>query len=170
MLHRINPGEIIRSHFATFYDYGSNTVCRGEIIFQLGLAALLAVIHFKNFTVDVNTVGIIVSVASIVAGLLLNLMVLVYSLLTSKVDSSKTTLSNHEDFKEVCKEALSNIAFSVLVCIVLVVSALMTLTDAFYINVVGHLVLIFSGTILILTIMIVLIRFYRLITSSIKVS
>jgi hypothetical protein len=151
-----------------------------EIVGQLALASALSVIHFLYFDVDSDTVSIVVSAASIVAGLLLNLMVLIYSLLSSYIAKSEAQASNVnnpnrtsynvENFKGVSKETLSNIAFSVLVCILLVISALMVLTTNVWIKSLGHLFLIFFGVMLIVTMMIVLLRFYRLIINDVTMT
>lgn len=182
MLYRLNPWEIVKEHFATFYDYSNGMkLCKYEIVLQFIIAVCLAVLHVIYFKIDSTTVGIVVSAASIVAGLLLNLMVLIYSLIISKVNGVQVKSSNEasdvdnsvskseiDDFKGVGKETLSNIAFSILACIVLVFSALLTLSDNFVIYSVGHFFVIFSAILLGITILIVLLRFYRLIINNVK--
>lgn len=168
MFYRINPYEIVKAHFDTFYDYRTNKKCTGELFFQFIIAAILAFVHYWQFTIDSNTVGIIVSASSIVAGLLLNLMVMIYSLLNTKADSKNTTATELDDFKKVSNETLSNIAFCVFVCVIVVISSLLNLTDNIFIKSTGHVILIFSGVILIFTMMMVLLRFYRLISNNMK--
>lgn len=168
MFYRINPYEIVKAHFDTFYDYRTNKKCTWELLFQFVIAAILAFVHYWKFSIDQNTVGIIVSASSIVAGLLLNLMVLIYSLLNTKADSNNTTAAELADFKKVSNETLSNIAFCVLGCVIVVISSLLTLTDNVVINSIGHVILVFSGVILIFTMMMVLLRFYRLIANNMK--
>lgn len=162
MLYRINPWEIVRSHFLTFYDFQSNTLCKKEIGFQIILAALIAVVHVKVFTVDSTVVGIVVSVAALIAGLLLNVMVLIYTLLTSKNPGNQVPGTTEILVKKIGQETLANIAFSVLVSIALVVFTLLNLTDYLPVKYVGQFGMIFLGVILAITVMIVLIRFYRL--------
>lgn len=170
MLYRINPRVFIKEHFLTFKDYSSNKICWLEIIVQFGLAAVLAVWHVSHYNIDNpnDIVGIVVSAASIVAGLMLNLMVLIYTLLVSKIDQSKSTSSNIEDFQSLCKETLANIAFSVFVCVVLVISSLFLLGPAGYASTIGQFIMIYSGVILIFTLLIVLKRCYTLISFNIS--
>lgn len=168
MLYRINPWEIVKSHFLTFYDFKSNTLCKKEIGFQIFFASLVAAVHVKYFCVDSTVVGIVVSVAALIAGLLLNVMVLIYTLLTAKNPSGQTPTTTDFLVKKIGKETLSNIAFSVLTSIALVVFTLLNLTDYLYLKYVGQFGMVFLGFILAITVMIVLIRFYRLMSYNVN--
>lgn len=164
MLYRINPQAFVKAHFLTFRDARTGKMCYFEIALQFIIAGFASYWHLKNHKVDSDTVGIVISAASIVAGLMLNLMVLIYTLLVSKVDSSKTTSSNLDDFRLLCEETLANIAFSVFLCVVLVVGSLLVLGPEGWLAKSGQGVMIFSGTILIVTLLVVLKRCYALIS------
>lgn len=180
MINRINPRQFIAAHFKTFYDYRSGKMSRGEIWSQFLLAAIAALIHVFWFKINDDAIGVVVSAASIVAGLILNLMVLIYTLLTTKLNSYNTeiqrmtdpllvqaTSSNLSAFRAICEETLANAAFCVFTCVILVVSAIMILTDVAIIKVAGQFFTVFSGVILIITLLIVLKRCYALIDYSI---
>lgn len=162
MIYRINPWEIVESHFLTFYDFNSGKLCKFEIYFQFILALIISGIHISNFKVEPTDVGIVVSVAAIIAGLLLNLMVLIYTLLSTRIQDESLTESTGEIVKKIGKETLANIAFSVLLSILLVIFALFNLTDNILIKYIGQFFMVFLGTLLTITVMMVLIRFYRL--------
>lgn len=100
---------------------------------------------------------------------MLNLMVLIYTLLVSKVDSSKTTSSNIDDFRLLCEETLANIAFSVFLCVILVVGSLLVLGPEGWLANTGQFIMVFSGTILIVTLLVVLKRCYALISYNLGV-
>lgn len=180
MIDKINPGQFIAAHFKTFYDYSNGRASSGEIWSQFALAGVAAFIHVFWFKIDDGAIGVVVSAASIVAGLILNLMVLIYTLLTTKLNSYnaeiqrttdplvvQATTSNLSAFRKLCEETLANAAFCVFTCVVLVVSAIMLLTDVRVINVIGQFLTVFSGVILIITLLIVLKRCYALIDYSI---
>ncbi len=165
MIKKINPGEIIAAHFSTFKKDRDSKICWGSIIFQIILALVLAFIHTKWFEVNENVVGIVVSSASIVAGLLLNLMVLIYTLVTGRLRISKSNVSIME---KLASATIANIAFCILCSVILVVSALCNLTSIKWINILGHFSMCFFGTLVTLTIIIILVNFYTLINNGIK--
>lgn len=169
MLYRINPQAFIKAHFLTFRDARNGKLCHFEIALQFILATFAAYWHLTHHKVDGDTVGIVISAASIVAGLMLNLMVLIYTLLVSKVDSSKTTSSNIDDFRLLCEETLANIAFSVFLCVILVVGSLLVLGPEGWLANTGQFIMVFSGTILIVTLLVVLKRCYALISYNLGV-
>ena len=168
MISRLNPWEIVESHFLTFYDFNNNKICRFEIFCQFAIACIFACVHVKWFTVDSTDVGIVVSVAAIVAGLLLNVMVLIYTLLTSKIQDESLAAGTAVIVRKIGKETLSNIAFSVLVSILLVIFALFNLTTNQIMKCIGQFFMVFFGTFLVITIMIILVRFYRLMDFNFK--
>lgn len=168
MLYRISPNAFIKEHFLTFRDYRTNNICWLEIILQFVFAAVIAAWHLYQHKVDPDTVSIIVSAASIVAGLMLNLMVLIYTLLVSKIDNNKTSTSNLDDFQKLCQETLANIAFSVFVCVILVVSSLFILGPIGFAANAGQFVMVFTGVVLLFTLLVVLKRCYTLISFNIS--
>ena len=180
MINRINPRQFIAAHFRTFYDYSSGKVSKAELWSQFLLAGFAATIHVFWFKIDDGAIGVVVSAASIVAGLILNLMVLIYTLLTTKLNSYnaeiqrttdplviQATTSNLNAFRALCEETLANAAFCVFTCVILVIAAIMLLTDVKVINIAGQFFTVFSGVILIITLLIVLKRCYALIDYSI---
>ena len=168
MISRLNPWEIVESHFQTFYDFNSNKLCRIEIASQFLIALFFALVHVKWFVVEPTDVGIVVSAAAIIAGLLLNVMVLIYTLLTTKIQDDNLAAGTAEIVRRIGKETLANIAFSVLVSILLVIFALFNLTSNQTLKYIGQFLMIFLGTLLVITVMIVLIRFYRLMNFNFK--
>ncbi len=165
MISKINPSEIIVSHFKTFRRDRGNKFDWVSVVFQIALAVILASVHVLYFKVSDDVVSIVVSVASIIAGLLLNLMVLIYTLVTGRLRISR---SNIAILEEIGNETIANIAFCILASIVLVIAALLNLTDNCYINIIGHYLMIFFGVLVTLTMLIVLVNFYTLINNSVK--
>lgn len=165
MLSKINPGEIIWAHVSTFSEKRGGKVEYFPVVFQLALALFLAGLHLKFFAVSENVVSIVVSVASIIAGLLLNLMVLVYTLITGRLRISK---SNAETVGKLGNETIANIAFCILCSIFLIVAALLNLTDIKHIQMAGQFLMCFFGVLVALTVMMILVNFYTIIKNSAK--
>jgi len=162
MLSKLNPRSFIVAHFETFKDYSTGKISRSEVLLFLLLPLVLAVIHVVYFTISEAVISIVVSAASIVAGLMLNLMVLLYTLVVSNKANAKV-YSNFDKFKLICRETLATVAFSVLLCVLLVVGALMCLTDSKIFYYFGWLVMVYSGVAVLFCLLIILKRSYLLI-------
>lgn len=164
MINKMNPSEIIRSHYATFLDK-NNKINYIEIVAHIVVAISISIIHVIFFSVSENVVSIVVSVASIIAGLLLNLMVLVYTLLTGRLRVSSSNISILEG---IGRNTLANIAFCIFCSIALVIFSLFNLTDIRKLNLMGHFFMCFFGVLVALTIMQILVNFYTLIKNSVR--
>lgn len=165
MLDRLNPMEIIEAHIRTFGKENSAEINHGALMFQLGIALLLSLVHLFWFEVTEGVVSIVVSVASIIAGFLLNVMVLVYTLITGRLRISKSNVSMVE---RLGNETIANIAFCILCSIALVICSLFNLTSNVVISNIGHFFMCFFGVLVTLTILIILVNFYTLIKNSVK--
>lgn len=168
MLTKLNPSEIIAAHFRSMYRYDTNKRNWPEIIFHITLPLLAATIISKTTDELSNDVaGIIVSAGSIVAGLMLNLLVLIYTLAYNTRNSSKP-ISNIDDFKKLTEELLASISYSILLCIVLVVSSFAALSSNFLISETGKFLSIYIGASTILCLLLVLKRCYIMVAFDLK--
>jgi hypothetical protein len=165
MLDKLNPMDIVSAHFRTFKDEKTENTSIPQILFQFAIAILLSCVHIKIYAINETVVGIVISVAAIIAGLLLNVMVLIYTLLTGRLNS---TSSNIAMIKSIGKETISNIAFSVLCSLLLVIASLLNLAEDSYTKNIGQFFMIFFGVFLIITILIILINFYTILEKGIK--
>lgn len=166
MMDKMNPWILIREHYGTSYNYDTGKTSIGEHAFQILFPALVATLQITYFTISPEIVSIVVSAASIVAGLMLNLLVLVYTLVFNNRES-QALYSNYLDFKKICGETLSTIAYSVLLCIGLVIAAFCALTTGILGNT-GQFFMVYAGVSVILCLLIVLRRSYLLINFDLK--
>lgn len=169
MFNRMSPRDFVLAHFRTFYDFRTEKLCWGEILLQFVLAVGLGVVHVKYFTISSESVGVVVSAASIVAGLILNLMVLIYTLLITKVNSTRSTTSNDDTFRKLCEETLANAAFCVFACVVLVIGSICKLADKGIVADFGQFTMVFSGVFVVITLLVILKRCYSLVSYVMKV-
>lgn len=114
---KINPCIIIKTHFETLTDDRKEKVslleCILTLLIPIGISLLLIKASIK---IDTSFITNLLTAFSIFAGLLLNLLVLVYSLIQpSKEESQKI---------KVLKHTFSNISFGVLLSIILVIVGL----------------------------------------------
>lgn len=165
MLDKLNPMNIVRAHFRTFKNESTNRISKPQIVIQFAIAIFLGYLHIEFYKINEAVVGIVISVAAIIAGLLLNVMVLIYTLLTGRISASS---SNVEMIRIIGKETISNIAFSVLCSLLLVVFTLLNLSSETYTKNFGQFFTVFFGSLLIITILIVLINFYTILEKGLK--
>ncbi|HQR99192.1 MULTISPECIES: hypothetical protein [unclassified Polaromonas] len=168
MLTKLNPFGIVKAHFCSLKRYDTEQLSIGEILFHLFFPAALSGLHYLLVRdISENVVGIIVSAASIVAGLMLNLMVLIYTLVYNAKNGAKP-ISNFSDFKNISSETIASISYSVLLCITLVISSFLILSQWAPISVLGRLSTVYIGTSTILCLLIVLKRCYAIIQFDLK--
>jgi len=167
MLEKMNPVGLVRAHFRTFYRYSSGDYSYGELAFQLLFPLAVVAAHFFWFTLDDTVISIVVSAAAIVAGLMLNLLVLVYTLVFNNRQNFEA-FSNFSSFKDICKETLATISYSVLLCIILVVASFCALSSGGGVGAIGRALMVYTGTSTVLCLLIVLKRCFLLINFEFK--
>lgn len=168
VLTKLNPSDIVLSHFKSMYRYDTGARNWPEIMFHLlfpGIVSFALVCTTEDFSNDVA--GIVVSAASIVAGLMLNLLVLIYTLAYNTKNSNKP-ISNLNDFKKLTTELLSSISHSILLCIVLVISSFLALSSNGVLAAIGKSTAIYFGASTILCLLLVLKRCYRMVNFDLK--
>jgi hypothetical protein len=117
---KINIWAIIRRHFETLRDYSTKKSVVSDFLLFLGVPACIAATGFYfHWSLAVEALAAVIASFAIFAGLLFNLLILIY------------TLSNDEQPKalarvrtDLMRELHDNIAYSVLVSIFIVSFAL----------------------------------------------
>lgn len=128
---------IVRGQINSMKEYGTNKRDWVEIFIFFFIPLSSPILQtWLNLDITKDIVGIVVSAASIFAGLLLNLLVLLYSILCSNNENSLSVkhvnankgVENSEE-KTLIEYTFYNISYAVLACVVLIVSSLVTLTE-----------------------------------------
>jgi hypothetical protein len=168
MLAKLNPLSIVRAHYSSLRNYQTDRLSIGEIALHFGFPGALAVLHFYLVTeISEGVVGIIVSAASIVAGLMLNLLVLIYTLVYN-AKANPNPAANIDDFKRVSSESLSTIAFSILLCLLLVVTSFLILSRFPVVAGTGRFLTVYLGVAVVLCLLMVLKRCYAIVQLELK--
>lgn len=168
MLSKLNPLGIVFAHYSSLKDYQTDAISWLEIGIHLGFPAFLAAAHFILVPeITEGVVSIIVSAASIVAGLMLNLLVLIYTLVYN-AKTNPNPVANIDDFKKISSESLSTIAYSILLCLLLVVASFLILSRFPLIAGIGRFFTVYLGTAVILCLLIVLKRCYAIVQLELK--
>lgn len=119
MSSKIDVRVILKDHFLTLRDEATSRLSYIDIVVMFGIPALFAVASISvRAGVNDSYVGTIVSMFSIFAGLLFNVLVLIYSL--SPQDEVPSDQKG-EIRRRLLKQAFSNISYSILIALAVVV-------------------------------------------------
>lgn len=168
MLAKINPSEIVWSHFRSMYRHDTGKINTPEVVMHIGLPLIFSIIAaYSTDKISENVVGIVVSAASIVAGLMLNLLVLVYTLTYNTKNSGKS-ISNPAEFKILSNELLATISYSILTCIILVAAAFLGLAENLSLSNIGKFITVYLGISAMLCLLMVLKRCHILVSFDLR--
>ena len=184
MLDKVNITKIVCDHLGTFKDYSTGR-CRPFDYFLFFLVPLIVAVVFVVVygALPKSLIGVIVTSLSIFTALLLNLLLLAYNI----TQNSKSPCDEHtrQMREKLFHEIFSNIAFSVLVALVIVVlvlcfgamsngaslPAIQMLSNIFgnlYINILSNILsfaIYYLGTLFLLTLLMLLKRVYSLLSN-----
>ncbi|WP_338728297.1 hypothetical protein V8687_10250 [Shewanella baltica] len=163
---KINIFLVIRRHFDSFKEHDSDKYIKLDLIVFFGVPLLMAIIAAKfGFTFSTNAVGSLLNVGALLSGLLLNLLVLVYSLkektpkVNVEVDGWKELQLKHR----VVNEVYFNVAFSTLTAFAMLILTVVHSCGADFVEMANYLqmldsVIIFLGINLIFTFLMIIKR------------
>jgi hypothetical protein len=167
MLSQVNPLNIVESHLKTLGlkrptqpdTIDTRAVC---IFFFAGFpfSAYQAWAMVNGYFLPADIVGVVVSAAAIVAGLLLNLLVLIYTLVQNQAEKLTDT---KQLFVQIARHTFYNISFTVLASLTLVLVSLMCLANNFYLKIAGNILTFYVGTLTALALLMVLKKCHKLI-------
>jgi len=128
-MRRFSPHSIVRRHFKTLHlENNKNKMNWFELSFFTVLPVVVAALISSLYRIDTDTSRILVTVFAVFAGLFLNLLAMIYNIFDRSFQKSQI-MSNHGVDREVklhmFEETIHNIAFGVLVSIIIVIFALM---------------------------------------------
>jgi hypothetical protein len=165
MMQKVDVIPIIRGHFATLTNLREGGISAKEVCFFIGppIAAGIALVCIR-FGFRIDAVNGFLNAFAILTGLLLNLLVLVFSL------SATSDRADGQLRKKILKEVFTNVCYCILVAIAVVGTAL---TDVSYMRSTPYAVtgpistfLLASLTLnFVLTLLMIMKRMYKLISS-----
>lgn len=167
MLSQLNPISIIEAHLKTLgvkrpHQADSIDKFAALVFFSTGLpfSAWQILAMTNSYFLPAEIIGVVVSAAAIVAGLLLNLLVLIYTLVQNRVDKLK---DSRQLFIHISRHTFYNISFTVLSSLTLVLVSLMCLANNSAVKVIGNILTFYIGTITVLALLMVLKKCHKLI-------
>ena len=152
---KINVFKIIRDHWRTLVNANTNKTEFGDwftfLIFPLMMAMLIEYIFPEAAKVMSNS---IITVLAIFIGLLINVIVLLFDLLSKEPSNKKK--------KELLSETLTNIAYTILVSIFAIVTNLLTFVEMGYFKCIFSFITYFLVGNIMLTLLMVIKRMYAM--------
>lgn len=161
MTSKIDIRMVFQDHFFTMKDEATGRISKLDIFTMFIVPVLLSLVSFVLcFQIPDVHVGTLISVFSIMAGLLFNVLVLIYS-----VSDQTGTGANKATRDELLRQTFSNISYTILICLVSVAALclLLFLSDWMQILITSACVFLISN--FIFSILMVLKRLHVLLRS-----
>jgi uncharacterized integral membrane protein len=130
MLTKINVLRIVADHFRTLKDYRTNKLSFGDLIVFCALPLLIAgALSWWGKVLSVDTINVLIQAFAILVGLLLNLLVLVFTVIRRETSTAANpNLALQEETKlTVLKQTFANLSYSVLLGLVIALLLLLAL-------------------------------------------
>jgi hypothetical protein len=167
MIAQLNPTDIVLGHLRTLgkkdikeKDHASVYEVSLFLLFGVPFAALQLIAVNESIFLTGEIVSTVVSAASIIAGLLLNLLVLTYTLV---VNHAKDLTDSREIFKKVALHTFYNISFTVFASLILVLVCLMCLANNLTLKILGNVLTFYVGPLVAVSLLMVLKKCHKLI-------
>ena len=118
MSNKINISVIVADHFKTMQNERTNKLSRIDIATFFGLPlALGALSFFVGFELMPDAVTVLIAALAVFSGLLVNVLVLIYSLTDAAVQSGRNELPRSQERLRFLKEVFANLSFAILVAV-----------------------------------------------------
>lgn len=168
MISKVNITSIIIGHYNTLVCYRTKKPMYGDYFLFLGVPLILSIISFYfNLKINVNSAAVITTAVTILAGLLFNLLVLLYSVACNR----KKPYTNREDTSNFFLEINSNISYSIFISLLslipLIYLSIFQDENSAAINILSNIV-IFIIIHLLLTLVMILKRIHVLFSTEFK--
>lgn len=171
---RFSPTSIIRRHFRTLHKEGTTKPNFIEFSFFSIVPLALAVTIGQYYKLDGDTSRILVTVFAVFAGLFLNLLAMIYNIFDRSFQKRNIMENYGEDRKQklhMFEEMIHNIAFGVLISVLVVIFSLTFVLFGAYDLVLASVLNYIIFTLLLIfifTVLMVLKRLDNLIASEMK--
>lgn len=164
MFNKINVIEIVDKHLSTLKNNRTNKIHIPDVILFVLMPLFLSfmLIYFRNL-LDKDIANILVTSFSIFAGLLLNLLLLVFDLVDKEGNKN-------DNIKDALEELYFNISFCILISILLIfllLASFINVSFTGYLDSLSFLVYYFLF-VFIFTLLMVLKRIYRMLSIKFK--
>jgi len=166
---KISIAKIVGDHVNTLKDYGSSKYSKPDIIlfFFVPFIISAASVYF-GLLLNKDLVGILINVFSIFAGLLFNLLVLLYDVISKISNSVKSKQSNQLKIN-LLEQVFSNISFEILLSLFnVILLAVSTLFNSKIVNSTFSFLIFYLVILFTLSLLMVLKRVHKLLSDEIR--
>lgn len=162
MFSKINLSNIVHDHLHTFRNPKFEGISWLELLVYLilPLAIALPVVLFLKFTFSDNLLNVLITALSILIGLLLNLLVILFDI-SGKVEKTDPM---HGVKKVLLKETYSNVSFGILVSIIGVGALVICFKDQKLIKLIANVCAIYFISMFVYTLLMILKRTHILLS------
>ena len=152
---KINVWKVIKSHFKTLVNHNTKKPGWDDwCIFLIAPIVIALLIVFFEKDASTNTVNLIITSLSIFVGLLINVLVLIFSLLQKEKDSKIKII--------VLKETIINITYVIIISVVTMILCFCMNIEGYYFKIIITFLIYLFTIHFILTLMMIVKRMYSL--------
>jgi energy-coupling factor transporter transmembrane protein EcfT len=161
LLRKVNITDIVVHHFKTLVNDSTKRPDFDDYLIFIIIPVIVAggLTYFKLF-ISENSVSIIITSLSIIVGLLFNVIVIIFDII--KRDNSKKIKN------KILEQLLSNISYTILISIALIIFTLFTYFDSCLIKKIANLLVYFTLTHYLMTVLMILKRMYTIFMNELK--
>lgn len=128
-MNKINIVDIVRDHFATLKDERTRKLSLLDLFIFFGLGVIAAVISYaKCLLLEENTISVMITALSIFAGLLINVLILIYTVSQRPQASGDQIETQRAELeRRFLREIFANLSFAILMavlCVILLVAVI----------------------------------------------
>lgn len=165
MFSKFNFAHILFEHVGTFRSYRNGNREFSALLFYFGAPTVWGIAQAAlGYKLSADNVNGIVTAASIFAGLLLNLLVLLYTVAVRINESKSANVAQVRNAKDLLKESLANISFSIINSMLLVIACLVYVKEQGILTTITEAFIYGLSFLLVLSILMVLKRIHALLS------
>jgi hypothetical protein len=130
MFSKINVIRIVRDHIRTLRDYGTARLSFGDLtLFFVIPLIVAAVMSWLGKTLSIDTINVLIQAFAILVGLLLNLLVLIFTAIRREavIGADPNQKLEQQTKITILKETFANLSYSVLVGLIIALLLLLAL-------------------------------------------
>jgi hypothetical protein len=118
MTSKIDLRDVVAEHLATLRDGDAQRISWMDVLVFFGLPLIVAVaIALANITLSTSAIGILIGALSILAGLLINVLVLLYT-----VKEVGPTETENEEQRTLIREVNANLLYAITIAVIDIVA------------------------------------------------
>ena len=162
---KINVSKIIKNHVSTLRNVDSVSLSRYDCVLFFGVPFLLSILAtIFNIKLNKDLIGVLINVFAIFAGLLFNLLVLIYDVISKQPSVNNSSSKYIKNKFILLKEIYYNVSFGIFLSLFVVIALAASIISLDKLNTFFSFIIFGLSTLFILTLLMILKRIHNLLS------